>query len=96
MNKAILVILEMRRFQTAKQLLLQGILAAALVGCGSGDDPGAGNRDLVGSDRDEHGCINSAGYQWCASTGQCERPWELAKSKGFANTEAEYAAFCQP
>lgn len=80
----------------AKRLFLQGILAVALVACGSSDDPGAENRGLVGSDRDEHGCINSAGYQWCASTGQCERPWELAKSNGFENTEDAFAAFCQP
>jgi hypothetical protein len=31
---------------------------------------------LVGGDRDEHGCIGSAGYQWCPSTGKCQRMWE--------------------
>lgn len=31
--------------------------------------------ELVG-DRDEHGCIPSAGYVWCESLGKCIRPWE--------------------
>jgi len=31
---------------------------------------------LVGGDRDEHGCIGSAGYLWCETKGECLRPWE--------------------
>jgi hypothetical protein len=31
---------------------------------------------LVGNDRDEHGCIPSAGYSWCDSKQKCLRPWE--------------------
>lgn len=31
---------------------------------------------LVGNDRDEHGCIPSAGYSWCAEKNKCLRPWE--------------------
>ncbi len=31
---------------------------------------------LLGNDRDEHGCIISAGYVWCESLDQCHRPWE--------------------
>ncbi len=30
----------------------------------------------LGSDRDEHGCIGSAGYSWCPLTDKCQRPWE--------------------
>lgn len=33
---------------------------------------------LVGSDRDSHGCIGSAGYQWSALTNQCVRLFEQA------------------
>jgi hypothetical protein len=29
-----------------------------------------------GSDRDEHGCIPSAGYSWCEPLQKCIRPWE--------------------
>ena len=31
---------------------------------------------LVGADRDEHGCIGSAGYQWSALAGKCVRLFE--------------------
>lgn len=47
-----------------------------------------------GSDRDEHGCIGSAGYVWCARTGQCERPWELAAQQDFENSGEAFAAYC--
>ncbi|MBZ5789638.1 hypothetical protein K8353_05905 [Burkholderia contaminans] len=50
---------------------------------------------MVGGDRDAHGCIGSAGYSWCEATRQCERPWELAKQKGFANSAQAYDQFCR-
>ena len=31
---------------------------------------------LVGNDRDEHGCIGSAGYEWCVAKNKCLRSWE--------------------
>jgi len=31
---------------------------------------------MPGSDRDEHGCIPSAGYSWCEAKQKCYRPWE--------------------
>lgn len=34
------------------------------------------NRPLLGGDRDEHGCIPSAGYIWCEKLQKCIRPWE--------------------
>ncbi len=34
------------------------------------------NEQLVGNDRDEHGCIGSAGYTWCAAKQTCLRLWE--------------------
>lgn len=49
---------------------------------------------MPGSDRDAHGCIGSAGYTWCRQSGQCERPWELAKAKGFDDMPAAFAAYC--
>ncbi|MBW3014599.1 hypothetical protein KY335_05160 [Candidatus Woesearchaeota archaeon] len=30
----------------------------------------------IGGDRDEHGCLIGAGYQWCASKQKCLRAWE--------------------
>jgi len=49
---------------------------------------------MPGSDRDRHGCIGSAGYSWCRYTGQCERPWVLAKERGFANELQSFKRFC--
>lgn len=31
---------------------------------------------LLGGDRDEHGCIGSAGYSWCELKQKCLRIWE--------------------
>lgn len=31
---------------------------------------------IVGGDRDEHGCIGSAGYTWCEAKAKCLREWE--------------------
>jgi hypothetical protein len=51
---------------------------------------------LVGADTNEHGCIGSAGYQWCASIKQCVRPWELAKAQNLVDNSVEsVAAFCE-
>lgn len=36
--------------------------------------------NVVGGDRDSHGCIPSAGYVWSTSTNSCIRPWENATS----------------
>jgi hypothetical protein len=48
----------------------------------------------VGSDRDAHGCIASAGYSWCEHTQRCERPWELASQKSFTPSAEHFARFC--
>ena len=50
--------------------------------------------EKTGAGRDGHGCIRSAGYSWCARTKQCERPWELAKKKGFNNTKEAFDHDC--
>ncbi|WP_244122372.1 hypothetical protein [Burkholderia latens] len=65
--------------------------ASALSACASADP----SPRAVGSDRDAHGCIGSAGYSWCQATQRCERPWELAKQKGFAVSSENFANFCQ-
>lgn len=37
---------------------------------------GCGKEQIIGGDRDEHGCIGSAGYSWCAIKNKCLRVWE--------------------
>lgn len=39
--------------------------------CGS-----MGAQSMVGADKDEHGCIGSAGYSWCEAKQKCLRLWE--------------------
>lgn len=49
---------------------------------------------MPGSDVDPQGCKPSAGYRWCQRTARCERPWELAKQRGFDNTPEGWQRFC--
>ena len=78
------------------------IFITALFGCDNEEstepvkDKDATNvedHQLVGSDRDSHGCIGSAGYSWCAKTNQCERPWELAQKHRFNNKQKTFDQF---
>ncbi len=76
------------------------ILALALSACSTGGSKNTEamkniekEKPMVGSDRDSHGCIPSAGYQWCKKTNQCERSWELAKKEGF--NVKEFENFCK-
>ena len=34
------------------------------------------NAQIVGGDKDIHGCIGSAGYTWCDVKQKCLRTWE--------------------
>ena len=78
-----------------KKLLLPAtFLIACLCGCDSSHDSNTEQPGMTGSDRDEHGCIGSAGYQWCERTNQCERPWELAEKAGFENTPEQFEDYC--
>lgn len=36
---------------------------------------------IAGADRDAHGCIGSAGYQWSAIRGECVRVWLSASTQ---------------
>jgi len=78
-----------------KQFLLPAaLLIACLSGCDSNQNSSNEQPGMTGADRDEHGCIGSAGYQWCERTRQCERPWELAEKEGFENTPQQFEAYC--
>merc|ERR550534_244437 len=33
--------------------------------------------NMLGGNRDENGCLGSAGYTWCEKQGNCVRSWEL-------------------
>lgn len=40
------------------------------------DQTPSSNNSNMGGDRDEHGCIGSAGYVWCEKKQKCIRIWE--------------------
>jgi hypothetical protein len=40
------------------------------------DNKIASSTDLIGGDKDIHGCIGSAGYSWCELKNKCLRVWE--------------------
>ncbi len=50
--------------------------------------------NIVGGDRDEHGCIGSAGYTWCAVKNKCLRSWEESCSKDQVACPAIYQPVC--
>jgi hypothetical protein len=70
------------------------ILFSLLGGCNHSATTGKPVPIIPGSDRDQHGCIASAGYLWCAREAACVRPWELAQEKGFANSLEAFEAYC--
>ncbi len=47
----------------------------------------------IGGERDEHGCLPTAGYTWCEAKQKCLREWEEpcvdieSKAKEFCNKE---------
>lgn len=49
---------------------------------------------MPGSGRDVHGCLMSAGYQWCPQTGRCERYWELAEALQMDKDSEQIDAYC--
>lgn len=47
------------------------------------------NLDLiVGNDRDEHGCLSSAGYSWSYALHNCVRVWEVGERYAHGNRTA--------
>ena len=76
-------------------LLVHAAVIACLLGCSPGAPENTQGQNMPGSDKDAHGCVASAGYSWCESTNQCERPWELAEKEGFENTPEGFREFCQ-
>jgi len=37
---------------------------------------GCGEEELIGGDKDEHGCVLMGGYTWCEAKQKCLRTWE--------------------
>lgn len=88
------------------QILIIVILALLVIGGGifiyqnkntSNTDAIIPDNNLVGNDKDEHGCIGSAGYTWCAVKNKCLRVWEekceatTSDWKTYTNTNQGYS-----
>jgi len=94
----------MNRFRCVIVLVSSVVVCACSAPIDAGDQGKTGTESstpaaspsapLVGGDRDAHGCIASAGYQWCEHTGRCERSWELARQEGFRLDEEGFKVFC--
>lgn len=55
------------------------LLMCFMVACNSSTKPQVENNEsvkVVGNDKDDHGCIGSAGYQWSELLQDCIRPFE--------------------
>lgn len=65
-----------------KRIIPALLFVGLLTGCGSGNRTSqttaetADTTFTVGSDRDGHGCIGSAGYTWSEVRQECIRPFE--------------------
>merc|ERR1711881_630658 len=51
------------------------------------EEDGHAHVHMVGGEKDENGCLASAGYTWCGAKGKCLRPWEEECEE--TNPEAE-------
>lgn len=51
------------------------------------------DRTLVGSDKDEHGCIASAGYCWSKLLNECIRPFEKGTRLNPTDEKQSLAAY---
>jgi maltose-binding protein MalE len=91
-TKIIIAVLIVLVLAVAGYFAFQNNIAKAPNDLNSGSDVSgnSANSDspanLVGGDRDEHGCIGSAGYSWCAPKNKCLRVWE---EKCYENIEQE-------
>lgn len=51
---------------------------------------------LLGGDRDEHGCLPSAGYSWCEAKDKCLRVWEESCEAAAAGSILAEASVSDP
>jgi len=53
----------------------------------------SGKEQIVGGDKDSHGCIGSAGYTWNETKQKCVREWEEI-NKTYCSPERKNATTC--
>ena len=70
----------MRKFASFYSMLF--VLAAGIV-AGSLQSCQGSMKHIVGADRDDHGCIASAGYTWSYALHDCVRIWEVGEELSY-------------
>ena len=84
-----------------KKTFTLSIAALAFTACNNGtpqqtdnpaEEPTTPQQEMmVGGDRDEHGCIGSAGYSWSALRGECIQVFEVGTRLNPMDVEQEEA-----
>ena len=70
------------------------LMVSCLAACGSSTKQRSETKEtvkLVGNDKDDHGCIGSAGYQWSELLQDCIRPFE--KGIQMSSSTDPYSSF---
>lgn len=49
-----------------------------------------GKTEVVGNEKDAHGCLTSAGYRWSVVQEKCVRPWEGSIKMLITDATADY------
>ena len=68
------------------------LLMLGVSSCGGNRQQKDNERQLVGNDKDSHGCIGSAGYRWSEAKKACIRPWEEGQ-KYVSGANSAYLVF---
>ncbi len=49
----------------------------------------------VDGEKEDHGCIGTAGFMWCERDGECVKPDDLAEKHGLEKTADAVKAYCE-
>lgn len=73
-------------------LFLSALILSLCTACASHSRQQTAFNRLVGNDRDEHGCISSAGYTYSYALHDCVRLWEVGE-RYYAGNHQIYLVF---
>lgn len=79
-----------------QKLILMFLFLGAFLffGCLGTENGINNNTTIPGADKDEHGCIGSAGYTWCEPLQKCIRSWEENCTANTQNINQEAIQHC--
>lgn len=65
------------------------IITVGIAGCVTAND------QIIGGDKDEHGCLIAAGYSWCGEKQKCIRVWEENCTSEGAQIANPASVYCE-